>query len=290
MVIKAYKGFNADMTCRGFQFKEGETYTEEKAELCNSGFHACEDPIDCLGYYSPADNAVFHEVELDEVSAERENDTKICGKKIKIGAAVKIGEMINASVRLLLEKTKNSTNTSSGYGSTAASSGNGSKAVSSGNYSKAASSGNYSKAASSGDNSTAASSGNYSKAASSGNGSTAASSGNGSKAASSGDNSTAASSGNYSTAASSGNGSTAASSGNGSKASAIGKNSIAAAIGRNTHVKGDIGSWIIATEYGDWDGECYPVVGVVSAKIDGEILKPNTWYITKGRRFVKAEE
>ena len=120
MGIKAYKGFNADMTCRGFQFKEGETYTEEKAGLCNSGFHACEDPIDCLGYYSPADNAVFHEVELDEVSAERKNDTKICGKKIKIGATVKIGEMINASVRFLLEKTKNSPNTSSGDYSIAA--------------------------------------------------------------------------------------------------------------------------------------------------------------------------
>lgn len=209
MGIKAYKGFNADMTCCGFQFREGETYTEEKAELCNSGFHAYEDLIDCLGYYSPADNAVFHEVELDEVSAERKNDTKICGKKIKIGATVEIGEIINASVRFSLEKTKNSTNTSSGYGSTAASSGDCS---------------------------------------------------------------------------------TAASSGNGSKASAIGKNSIAAAIGRNTCVKGDIGSWIIATEYGDWDGECYPVVGVVSAKIDGEILKPNTWYAAKGGRFVKAEE
>lgn len=209
MGIKAYKGFNADMTCRGFQFKEGETYTEEKAELCNSGFHACEDPIDCLGYYSPADNAVFHEVELDEVSAERENDTKICGKKIKIGAAVEIGEMINASVRFSLGKTKNSTNTSSGDFSTAASSGDRSKAASLGDY---------------------------------------------------------------------------------SKASAIGKNTIAAAIGRNTHVKGDIGSWIIATEYGDWDGECYPVVGVVSAKIDGEILEPNTWYTAKGGRFVKAEE
>ena len=86
MGIKAYKGFNADMTCRGFQFKEGETYAEGKAKLCNSGFHACEDPIDCLGYYSPADSAVFHEVELDEVSEERGNDTKICGKKIKIGA------------------------------------------------------------------------------------------------------------------------------------------------------------------------------------------------------------
>ena len=227
MGIKAYKGFNADMTCRGFQFKEGETYTEEKAELCNSGFHACEDPIDCLGYYSPADNAVFHEVELDEVSAERKNDTKICGKKIKIGATVEIDEMINASVRLSLERTKNSPNTSSG------------------DYSKAASSGDYSKAVSSGD---------------------------------------------YSTAASSGDCSTAASSGDYSKASAVGDNTIAAAIGRNSCVKGDIGTWIIATEYGDWDGECYPVVGVVSVKIDGEILKPNTWYTAKGGRFVKAEE
>lgn len=30
--MKAYKGFNADMTCRGFQYKEGETYHE--------GYHA----------------------------------------------------------------------------------------------------------------------------------------------------------------------------------------------------------------------------------------------------------
>ena len=263
MGIKAYKGFNADMTCRGFQFKEGETYTEEKAELCNSGFHACEDPIDCMGYYSPADNAVFHEVELDEVSAERKNDTKICGKKIKIGATVEIDEMINASVRFLLEKTKNSPNASSGDYSKAASLGNSSTAASLGYCSKAASSGDYSKAASSGYSSKAASSGYCSKAASSGDSS---------KAVSSGDCSTAVSSGDY------------------SKASTIGKNTIAAAIGRNTCVKGDIGSWIIATEYGDCDGECYPVVGVVSAKIDGKKLKPDTWYTAKGGRFVKAEE
>ena len=51
MGIRAYKGFNKDMTCRGFRFKEGETYTEEKAELCNSGFHACEHPLGCFSYY-----------------------------------------------------------------------------------------------------------------------------------------------------------------------------------------------------------------------------------------------
>ena len=63
--MKAYKGFNKDMTCRGFQFKEGETYIEDKAELCRNGFHACERPLDIFAYYSPAES-VYHEVELDD--------------------------------------------------------------------------------------------------------------------------------------------------------------------------------------------------------------------------------
>ena len=43
--MKAYKGFNRNMTCRGFQFEEGKEYAEERAELCKSGFHACEMPL-----------------------------------------------------------------------------------------------------------------------------------------------------------------------------------------------------------------------------------------------------
>ena len=38
--MKAYKGFNKDMTCRGFQFEEGKTYEEKEARLCEKGFHA----------------------------------------------------------------------------------------------------------------------------------------------------------------------------------------------------------------------------------------------------------
>ena len=88
------------MTCRGFQYKEGETYTEDKAELCNCGFHACEDPVDCFSYYDPAES-VFHEVELDEVSSERESDTKVAAKKIAIGAKVDI-----ASITYKLRRTR----------------------------------------------------------------------------------------------------------------------------------------------------------------------------------------
>ena len=88
--MKAYKGFNRDMTCRGFQYEEGKEYEEEEAKLCKSGFHACENPLDTFGYYSPCES-VYHEVELDGVSDEREGeDTKVCAKKIKIGARLDV--------------------------------------------------------------------------------------------------------------------------------------------------------------------------------------------------------
>ena len=31
--MKAYKGFDKNMQCRGFQFREGETYHEDEAKL-----------------------------------------------------------------------------------------------------------------------------------------------------------------------------------------------------------------------------------------------------------------
>ena len=94
--MKAYKGFNRDMTCRGFQFEEGKEYHEDKAVLCESGFHACENPLDTFNYYFPGDS-VFHEVELDEVSDKRNNDdTKVCAKTIRVGARLDVAGLCKA--------------------------------------------------------------------------------------------------------------------------------------------------------------------------------------------------
>lgn len=49
--IKGFKAFNKDMTCRGFKYEEGKTYKSDKAEICSSGFHFCENPFDILNYY-----------------------------------------------------------------------------------------------------------------------------------------------------------------------------------------------------------------------------------------------
>ena len=84
IMIKAVKGFNKDMICRGFQYQEGKEYEMENASLCNEGFHACLNPLDCFKYYSPGDGSVYREVEIDD-NGERGADSKVVGTKIKIG-------------------------------------------------------------------------------------------------------------------------------------------------------------------------------------------------------------
>ena len=105
--MKAYKGFNKDMKCRGFQYEEGKTYEMESAELCDHGFHACEYPIDCFGYYSPADS-VYHEVELDGVTDEETGDTKRVGTKITVKGALNIRGLIGATFEYVKSQCTNS--------------------------------------------------------------------------------------------------------------------------------------------------------------------------------------
>ena len=104
-VIKAYKGFNKDMTCRDFRYEEGKEYEEERAEACNCGFHACEYPLDCLGYYDPA-HSVYREVEQSGEISKRSDDTKVASTKIKIGARVSIAGLVQAAIEYTKERVK----------------------------------------------------------------------------------------------------------------------------------------------------------------------------------------
>ena len=118
-VIKAYKGFNKDMTCRDFRYEEGKEYEEERAEACNCGFHACEYPLDCLGYYDPA-HSVYHEVEQSGEISKRSDDTKVASTKIKIGARVSIAGLVQAAIEYTKERVKPEAEANENYGASSA--------------------------------------------------------------------------------------------------------------------------------------------------------------------------
>ena len=117
--MKTYKGFNKNMTCRGFQYEEGKEYKTEKAVACETGFHACEYPLDCFNQYSPNDS-VFHEVEQDGDISKHNDDTKVASTKIKIGAEINIAGLVKAAIEYTLKRVNPEAKSNEDYGASSA--------------------------------------------------------------------------------------------------------------------------------------------------------------------------
>ena len=154
--MKCFKGFDKDLKCRDFQYEIGKEYTEEKADICNCGFHACEFPMDVFGYYPPSDSR-YCEVELEENGQKSSDDSKRVGKKISVKAEIGIAGIIKAGVEYIKEQVDweddKATNT-----------GNKSAATNTGDYSAATNTGYQSAAIVEGKESIALATGIKSKA------------------------------------------------------------------------------------------------------------------------------
>ena len=72
----------------------------------------------CFGHYSP-NTSVFHEVELEDVSPERQDDTKRVGKKITIGAKLGIPQMCQLTFEYVKAHCTNEHNAKAGEPATA---------------------------------------------------------------------------------------------------------------------------------------------------------------------------
>ena len=217
--IIAYKGFEKDFKCLGFQYEVGKTYEMDgNIESCRRGFHACESPMEVFDYYDMLTSR-FAVVEQSGKIGKEEGSTKVCSSCIKIKEEIKIADIINLGVEWLKEITSPSkieaNNTSNdGY---------------------------YAKIGSSGDSAKIGSSGNYAKIGSSGYSAQIGSSGYSAQIGSSGDSAQIGSSGNY------------------AKIDSSGQDSVIMCAGHDSKAKAAIGSWITLSEWGMVDDKWKPV-------------------------------
>ncbi len=210
---KFYKGFDKNMRCRGFQYVEGETYTQSgEIGVCLNGFHACGLPLDVWSYYPVRDGNLYHEVTLDGIVGNDSSDSKVAARDITVGESLNLVGLIKAHVN-------------------AVTTGDNANAVTTGRWANAATTGDYAHAATTGDNANAVTTG-------------------------------------Y---------------GLNADAKSESPDAIAAVLGRGK-AKGVLGGWLVLTERDD----DLTILDVQAIYIDGDQIKPDTWYLLVDGKPVEA--
>ena len=250
--IIAYKGFDESLKCRDYQYEIGKTFEHDGAvKACESGFHACEYPLNVFSYYPPSDSR-FAVVKMHGETSKDSDDTKIASAKITIETEIKLPEMINRAVDWIKDKINwsddNTSNT--GYRSAATNTGDWSAATNTG-YQSAATNTGYQSAATN-----------------------------------TGDWSAATNTGNQSAATNTGDWSAATNTGNRSASEVSGCGSIAITTGRDSKSKADNGGAIVCV-YRDSNGD---LIHIKASKVGENGIKVNTWYtLDANGEFVEVE-
>ena len=222
-MIKGYKGFNKGLVCRDKQYAGNTVFNEDKATLCESGMHFCENPLNVLKYYPFYNSKTKSFSEYAEVEAPEDvtesNGEKSVTKQLKIGSKISFDELIKAGVEFNLSKAKFDKG----------------KSIVTGDNCGAMATGNYSGASATGDNCGAMVVGNNSQAM-------------------------------------------------------CKNNSVAVAVGKGSMAKGDIGCYIVLTEVKwDFETDTNKIIDCKCFKVDGEIIKTDTFYTLVDGKPVEVE-
>ena len=287
--MKAYKGFDKNLQCRGLQYEIGGTQEVDKVKLCNQGLHACEAPLDVFSYYAPGEGSRYCEVEMEGVSDERGGDSKRVAKKLTVGAEIGIPGLVKAHVEYVkahttMEHTDQKAATAGTYGAaTAGDSGAataGDRGAATAGDSGAATAGTYG-AATAGDSGAAtagdsgAATAGYRGAATAGTYGTATAGYRG--AATAGDRG-AATAGTYGAATAGYRG--AATAGDSGAATAkgsvsVGKNGCGLVRGNDVKIKGGLGAVLVICEE---NADNCDIKEWKAFVVDGTDIRADTWY------------
>lgn len=118
--MKGYKAFDKGLICKGKQYKENETFEEERAVPCHIGMHFCKNPFDVLNFYDLVDEngefLDFARVEApDDAEVKTDDNIKYCTTKLKIGAKFSFAGFVKTCVDFVIEKTQSEKPDSGNY-------------------------------------------------------------------------------------------------------------------------------------------------------------------------------
>lgn len=104
-----YKMFNKGLSCRGYKFKVGANECEH-ATCVKEGFHAAENPLDCLSYYPKFDDSECWLCYADGEIHENGSDSKLSCTRLEILRRLDKWEFIYEAVRYILEHPRSALN------------------------------------------------------------------------------------------------------------------------------------------------------------------------------------
>ena len=251
-VVTAYKGFNKDWQCRGYQFEVGKTFQHEgEVKACDGGFHSCEYPLDVFGYYAPHESR-FALVKASGQISRDGDDSKIASATLSIEAEITIPQMVSKAVDWIMERLDKSQEAATNTGDQSA-------ATNTGDQSAATNTGNYSAATNTGYQSAATNTGTRSAATNTGTRSAATNTGDQSAATNTGDQ---------------------------SAAEVSGKHAVAASLGEEGRARASEGGAIVLCYRND-EGE---LLHIRASKVGENGVEPDVWYSLDAEgEFVKIE-
>ena len=278
--IVAYKGFNRDWTCRGYQYKVGEVHEhEDKTEACESGFHACEYPLDVFSYYAPS-QSVFAIVEASGDLDRKGDDSKIASSKLTVKAEIGIAVLVKAAIEYTVSRTKpnksKKSNSDEGQGAASAT----------GDYGAALATGYQGAASATGDYGAASATGDYGAASATGGRGAASATGDYGAASAMGYQGAASATGYQGAASATGYQCAASATGGRGAASATGLHSVAMGAGWQSKAMADETGAIVLV-YRNMNDE---IIHIRASKVGENGIKSNVWYSLNDKgEFVEVE-
>lgn len=105
--IIAYKGMDSKMQCRRMQYEVGKEFSVDgEIKCCGNGLHACERPLDVLGYYPPGTGSRYFRVtQSGDLARERGGDSKVAFRKMRVDAEIGIPGLAKAHIEYVTAHT-----------------------------------------------------------------------------------------------------------------------------------------------------------------------------------------